>query len=51
MDSHAFLLLCANRAFGSVAFIQRNSSFLMENAEAYNEARLQSLLNDKFVPD
>ncbi len=34
MDSHIYFSLCANQVSGGIAFIQRNPSFLMENAEA-----------------
>ena len=34
MVSHTFWTLCANQVLGGIAFIQRNLSFLMENAVA-----------------
>ncbi len=43
MASHTLLTLCANRVSGRIAFIQRNPSFLMENAEARREVRVWSL--------
>jgi hypothetical protein len=37
MDSHMRLSLLANQVFGGIAFIQRDPSFLMENAETVHE--------------
>ncbi len=48
MDSHALQVLCANRVFGGIAFIQRNPSFLMEKVEASCKVRLLITLKDTF---